>query len=522
LRRRSFRALAVTATLCTVATGAPGSVASAAPPGATIPNFVVGTTFTMSNLDPTSNSYSSDVDELSLETLFRFDPQGKLERDLATSVSNPSPTKYVYTIRHGVTFWDGDPLTASDVVYSLSYERRPGSNDDYLFSSVKSVEATGPYTVVVTLAHPDASWRYSPAYADIFERKFAEDHPGTFGKPGVLVMGSGPWEVDSLDPTSGAELSANPHWWGGTVPIQHISVKIFSSPTSEALAFRAGEVDLDTYILGPKSFKATSGATILSAPSCDNAVFDIDTRSPGWDDVHVRRAVAYALNRTDIIAANGGYASPYYTLIPSQALQSLAAAAQVNAFLSSINLYPYNLAKAKAEMAESAYPHGFSAPILEYDYGDSLTIVQAISAELQAIGIRAQIKVVPLSTWAAIEFGPSAKRMTNFATGGCVDPDPSNFVGYDLGSWNVQPGGENTANYAPPEVDALLKAGIATSVAPARFAIYSKLLRQLSVDVPYVPLYLEDENAALANNFTIPGFTQYSVDGPYALNVRRR
>jgi hypothetical protein len=101
-------------------------------------------------------------------------------------------------------------------------------------------------------------------------------------------------------------------------------------------------------------------------------------------------------------------------------------------------------------MAESAYPHGFPAPILEYDYGDSLNIVQAIEAELQAIGIRAQIKAVPLSAWASVEFGPSAKRMTNFATGGCVDPDPSNFVGYNLGSWNVQPGGEDTANYAPP------------------------------------------------------------------------
>jgi ABC-type transport system substrate-binding protein len=133
-----------------------------------------------------------------------------------------------------------------------------------------------------------------------------------------------------------------------------------------------------------------------------------------------------------------------------------------------------------------------------------------------------QIKVVPLSAWAFVEFGPSAKRMTNFATGGCVDPDPSNFVGYNLGSWNVKPGGEDTANYAPPSVDGLLKAGIATSDAPARFSIYSKLLRQLSVDVPYVPLYLEDENAAVANDFTIRGFTQYSVDGPYALRVRLR
>ena len=75
--------------------------------------------------------------------------------------------------------------------------------------------------------------------AEIFEAKFAEDHKGTFGKPGTLVMGTGPWIVDSLDPTTGAEFSANPHWWGGKVPIQHISYKIFATETSLASAMRA-------------------------------------------------------------------------------------------------------------------------------------------------------------------------------------------------------------------------------------------------------------------------------------------
>jgi peptide/nickel transport system substrate-binding protein len=62
--------------------------------------------------------------------------------------------------------------------------------------------------------------------------KFFEAHKSTFGNPGTLIMGTGPWELDSFDPTSGAELAANPSWWGGKVPIQHISVKIFSNETS--------------------------------------------------------------------------------------------------------------------------------------------------------------------------------------------------------------------------------------------------------------------------------------------------
>jgi MarR-like DNA-binding transcriptional regulator SgrR of sgrS sRNA len=80
-----------------------------------------------------------------------------------------------------------------------------GDRADF-FPTVKSITATGPYTVVVTLTHPDPSWQDVPATVGwpIFEKSFAEAHKGTLGNPGVLVEGTGPWEFDSLDPTKGA------------------------------------------------------------------------------------------------------------------------------------------------------------------------------------------------------------------------------------------------------------------------------------------------------------------------------
>jgi peptide/nickel transport system substrate-binding protein len=104
---------------------------------------------------------------------------------------------------------------------------------------------------------------------------------------GTLIMGTGPWEVDNLDPTTGAELSANPRWWGGTVPIQQISFQVFADATSEALAFRGGDEDLDPLVVGPKSFASASGAKIVAAPSCLNGMLDMNVHDPGWDDVHV-------------------------------------------------------------------------------------------------------------------------------------------------------------------------------------------------------------------------------------------
>jgi len=300
------RLAAVAAALLAVVLGACSSApatqsgGSGATSGATIPLLRIGLSWDTANLDQTKDLDAVFIDSLGLDTLLKIGPQGQVEPDLATSWAQTSPVTYVYHIRHGVKFWDGHPLTAADVAYSLTYEGNPKGVLAYAFPGFKSAVATDPYTVTVTLTQPEADWLdYTGAQnAYVFEKQFTQAHKATFGQPGTLVMGSGPWEFDSLDPTKDAELTANPHWWGGKVPIQHVSMLFYSNETSLALAFRAGEVDLTPYVGSPNSFKATSGATLLSTPSCHIGFFGMNTTQPGWNDVHVRRAVAYALNRT--------------------------------------------------------------------------------------------------------------------------------------------------------------------------------------------------------------------------------
>ena len=221
------------------------------------------------------------VDDLAFDTLMKYGPGQQPEPNLASSVTHPNPVTYVYHLRHGVKFWDGDPLTATDVAYALNYVRGPKSRAAYVFPAVKSITATDPYTVTVTLPAPDQAWVYTPAqnFTGIFEAKFAEAHQGSFGDPGTLVMGSGPWKVNSFDPTTGAELSANPHWWGGKAPIQHVSVKEFSDNTSMALAFRAGELDITDQFSDAKAFAAASGAKLITQPSCENGFVTMNTQT---------------------------------------------------------------------------------------------------------------------------------------------------------------------------------------------------------------------------------------------------
>jgi peptide/nickel transport system substrate-binding protein len=520
--RFRLAAVAALAAAALLGAGCSSTPAAQTSSSAVIPSFTVGTLYSEPTLDPAKNFGSYIINNLSLDTLLTLGPDAQLRPYLATSVTEPNPETYVYHLRHGVKFWNGDPLTATDVAYSLNYVRATGSQAAYVFPPVTSITADGPYTVVVKLPGPNPAWKYTPAMAftGIFEAKFAEAHKGTFGKPGTLIMGSGPWEVDSLDPTTGAELSANPHWWGGKVPIKRIAVKVFSNETSLALAFRSGEVNLDPQIDNPKTFAATAGTKILSTPSCTDYFLTLNTQMAPWSDVHVRRAVAYALDRSDIITAAGGYATPLYTFITPAALQTVASRSQVGRLLSSLNLYQYNLSKARQEMAESAYPHGVSTTIQVW-VGEGENQAQAIAGELGKIGINAQVKVVSPTVGQAEANGPANQRPTTAWSGGCIDPDVSGYDFY-LGSANTKPGEWNEADWAPSSVNRLLVQGTTTDNPAERFTAFSDILSQMSSDVPYVPLYLADWTMALSSNFSDPGYNAwYFTDNNYVLGIKR-
>jgi peptide/nickel transport system substrate-binding protein len=156
--------LAITLAVAAVVVLAAGCSSGPAEPskpgaGSTIPLLRVGEAVTVTSVNPTAPTDNVAITQLSLETLLMFGSRGQLEPNLATSWNQTSPVTWVYHLRHGIRFWDGHQLTAADVVYSLNYERAPGSGDAIFMPTVKSVTATSPYNVVVTLTRPDASWQ---------------------------------------------------------------------------------------------------------------------------------------------------------------------------------------------------------------------------------------------------------------------------------------------------------------------------------------------------------------------------
>jgi peptide/nickel transport system substrate-binding protein len=511
---------------CSTSSSPGTSAGSGSGSGQTISQFTVGFDPAVSTLNYAKSNIGYQLGGLALEPLLIAEKSGKLQPWLAQSWKQTSPTTYVYNIRPGVKFSDGDPLTATDVAFSLNYYRRPGSLDAYNFpTTLKSITATSPDTVTVTLSAPDAAWAVVPAGdpMGIFEKKFFEAHQTTFGAPGTGVMGTGPWEFTSFNGTTSAELKANPHYWGGPVKIKQVSVQFFSSETSEALAFRDGEINL-AFPIDNKAFASTAGTKLTTVPSyAVQGEFLMNTIQKPWNDVHVRLAVAYALNRTDLINAWGGYADPVYQFLTAGLLENIATPSQVSDALKSVPVYSYDLAKAKAEMAQSAYPHGVNATVSVEGAGSYPNVSQAIAAELAPIGIHLKLDVMTVDQQNAnLTSGNRQGILATFTYSGSVSRDPGEAFDFQMGKTNISAGNWNTMNWAPTPVDNLINQGFTTTDNAARLRIYGQIDTAYAQAAPFIPIFNEEATVALANGYTWPDFNGYYYDlGPWLLGINK-
>lgn len=479
---------------------------------------IVGET---STVDVVDSQMAPLVVSPSLESLMRLQPDGSLEPRLAERVENPSPTVYVYHLRQGVEFWDGQELTSEDVVFSLERLRDPSTYTAAKYRSVDSIEATDRYTVTVTLEQPDSNWptQVSMFSSQIVQKKFYEENEESFGNPGTLVMGTGPYQITSLDPTAGATFKANPNYWGGEVGFDGLEIQFFDTETNAALALRAKSVDMVPNVANATAFESTSKATIVSGPSCSIAFVSMNTLAAPWNDVHVRRAVAHAVDRDAFVNAVDGYADPITTFIPPASLATIASEGEVAAMIESLPQYRHDLEAAKAELAESAYPDGFTADLPTTDFSNNVTGSQILAEQLSKIGIELTVKNETIAAWVAGMSAAPERRPTVYTAGQGCTPTAGYMPSYWLGSEGLIEGGSNLAAYGPESMDRLIEKAERASTSHEQFEAYTELLTQVATDVPYLPLMALEANLGIADGFEWASYSQPWWNEPWPLNI---
>jgi peptide/nickel transport system substrate-binding protein len=471
------------------------------------------------SIEPLTLNAGSSLLSTMYDSLLTTDDDGRLAPALAEKWEATDSLTYTFTIREGVKFWNGNELTADDVVASLDYERLPPSAYESLYVNVKDVKATDPGTVVVTLNKPDVSvlTLLSSVGSAIFEKKFYEDNKKDFGKPGTLVMATGPFEITGLKPTSGATFTANPDYWGGAPAVKKLTVTPFKNETSAALAFRSGDLDAVFPLSDPKTFASAADTKVTSASGGKQTFLTLNTQVAPFDDIHVRKAFAYALNRKELAGVAGG-GTVYNTFNPSIVLETLADKSEVEALTKSVDQYDFDVAKAKDEVAQSAYAGGVKATIEVPDDGTRPKIAQAMKSMLAEAGIALTVDVVSPDQYTQhIGVDDPKKKLPLTLQRLDSQPEPNGTADPYLNSAQAGVAYQNYAAYSNTDVDALLAKGIATDDAAKRFAAYAELNTIVAAEVPYIPLYLEDNVVALSDKFTWPSLNSFSsVYGPNA------
>ena len=488
-----------------------------------LPEAIRGLDYTHS-----SDGATATVVSLGMEPLVRYDKLGRLQPDLASSFSTPNTTTYVYNLRSGVKFWDGHPLTTADVVYSLqrSADKKGGSQIASFFTDVKSIKATGPRTVTIKLNKPNPFFRYSMAVTYIGEQAYWSQHLKTLGTPQGLNMGTGPFQFTSFVPGQSVTLTRNDQYWGKKAAAQQVAIKFITDPATLLLAVRSGEVDgtFDIPQAQISQYGQVSSVKVTTAPELRTAYLSLDTGSPPWNDIHVRRAVAYALDKAGLVkAVLDGYGQTAPTMPPPEQWGDLQPQSKVRAFYATLPKYTFSIAKAKAELKQSAFPNGFTAEVPYPDSEPQLgKAALSLAQNLKQIGITLNVKQITSAAWFNILFAHKNPMGMQIISWVPDYPDPADAAALIYNSAFATANSFNTANYKSATMDSLL-ARQQNSVNPSvRAAAIEKLLMLGAKDLPYVPIWYDEIGMALNAKYKYPSFGTWYLYSPWAADITPR
>lgn len=429
------------------------------------------------------------------EPLVRLTSTGEVLPNLATKVTKPNSTTLVFTIRPGIRFSDGRSLTAADVVWSIDHVTNPKAQTSGNFASFAKATATGRLKVTVKLKHPDPTAEAGLAsIAFIQEAKFAAHHATGLGTPGAVPIGTGPYKVSS-DTAQNVTLVANPDYWGPKPTIAKLVFTPIAEDSVAELAMRSHSIQAasvgDLRNIG--QWLKVPGTTISSGPALTSDFLSMDTAAAPFNDIHVRLAVAYSIDRYGIFHAGfGHYGYVLKGLIPAGELLDVApSASAVTKFLSGLPQYNLNLAKAKAELAESAFPKGFSVTV-PYVSTDPIAelVVLNLQQNLKPLGITVTPQPETENQWIQAFFTHTMTGIQLIEGFTATEADPASVLGKGgvVGTVNLTQGGFNEANWASPAIDRAV-ADMTSLNKSLRWQQSKFILRQVADQVPYVPLF---------------------------------
>ena len=427
----------------------------------------------------------------------KFDYVGELASDIKIS---PDALNYTFTLHDGVKFHDGRPLTSADVKYTLdlivasSFAKSASffeGTGEQKRSFIKSVETPDTKTVVVTLTKPWLGLLSNLVPIAIIPKDSYESqktHP----------LGSGPFKFVSYDNSQQVvDLEAFPEYWEGPAHIQSVRVRVISDMNALQAELRAGRVDIAPLptSLSPDAVKLLGqdpNLQVLSFPGSNLNLLTFNTTSPPLDNVKVRQAIAFAIDRESMIKnLLLGFGKLAHSILPEESWA-----------FSPGTTYTFDPARSKKLLDEAGFkdPDGdgpqmrFQKPIIYKVSGSSISgrnYAGVIQNYLKSVGIPVEILTPEQNTvFDEVRRGNFQIFYSQWVGG---NQDPIFFK--DLFATSEIPSetraSRNRSRYSNKELDALLEEAVNTLDRQKAAELYRKIQDIVSRDLPVFPLWYQ-------------------------------
>ena len=365
-----------------------------------IQTLVVAEDVVPQTFDPTQSSQIRTwyAWQLVYEGLVRANADGKIEPVLATRWTiDPAMTTYEFTLRDGVTFSDGSPLAADDVV--ASFQRLVQGGLPYAkdrFKHLDAVTKVNDRTVRFKLKQPDAGFLLNLGSPFVVGSAILSAKWLQANDPKLAMMGTGPFKMVSYQPNTQLVLQRNDAYWNkeGAAGVSNLTIRYMPEQSAQIAALRSGQVDL----MFPSAesrlqLRSVPGITTVAVSSTNTVRLNINTGRPPFDNVDFRRAMSLALNRAEIVqgaflgeAVASAQVPPSYSWSPK---------------LSELKYQKHDLAQAKALLAKAGFPNGVDITLNHLaGYATYLDrFAEVLKSQLGQAGIRVTIQANQNAVW---------------------------------------------------------------------------------------------------------------------------
>lgn len=460
-------------------------------------SIIVGITQDLDSLDP-HKAVAAGTKEVLFnlyEGLVKPDENGNIIMAVAETYDvSEDGTKYTFTLRDGVTFHNGEPVTPEDVIYSIKRcsnlleESDPAILiEQALSTNVKEVNKVSDNQVEIILDHVDP---------DILSYLTCAIIPANSTDLNANPVGTGPFEFVSYEPLQKIVMRKYDNYYGTPAHLDEVTFKIFTSTEAASLELSAGSVDIFPYLTDSQANELSSKYNIKYGTSnVIQGLFLNNTTAP-FDNMKVRQALNYAINKQEILdfiaGGKGGIISTSMYLAFTDFYDT-----------SLDSVYPYDPEKAKELLREAGYGDGLEFTILvPSNYDIHVQTAQVIVEQLKQAGITAKISLIEWESWLSDVY--TDRNYQASICGVTVDLTPRNAVERYQSDYK-----RNFINYNNSEYDRIFKLAIATVDKPQRIEYYKQLQGFLTNDAASV--FIQNVAQMTAVSKKLDGYTYYPL-----------